>query len=160
PRSPSPPGRASEMRRTLLGAGLVVLLACAGPAPAQAPDKPADAKPVVVPFELLKTRHMAVSIKVNGKGPYRVIFDTGAPMTVLTAKVARETGLLKGVPKQPLSLFGSGGGPTRAKTMEVGALRAEDVQVVVMDHPTVKELSLALGPLEGIVGFPFFARYR
>src|SRR6516162_1305524 len=29
-----------------------------------------------------------------------------------------------------------------------------------MDHPTVEVLSRALGPVEGILGFPFFARYK
>ena len=29
-----------------------------------------------------------------------------------------------------------------------------------MDHPAIEVLSSAVGPLEGIVGFPFFARYR
>jgi S1-C subfamily serine protease len=29
-----------------------------------------------------------------------------------------------------------------------------------MDHPTVEVLSQALGPVEGILGFPFFARYK
>ena len=141
------------MRRA---AGAVVLLfAVAVPALPQGADKP-----VVVPFELLATKHMAVRIKVNGKGPYRVIFDTGAPMTVLTNKVAREAGLLQGAAKPTLSLFGTSGGPVKIAALEVGPLRAKDVPAIVMDHPTVKELSLGLGPLEGIVGFPFFARYR
>ena len=38
-----------------------------------------DTAAKTVPFELLKTRHIVVSIKINGKGPYRVIFDTGSP---------------------------------------------------------------------------------
>jgi hypothetical protein len=29
-----------------------------------------------------------------------------------------------------------------------------------MDHPTVQVLSDILGPIEGIIGFPFFAQYR
>ena len=30
---------------------------------------------------------------------------------------------------------------------------------MVMDHPTVAAISEALGPVEGLIGFPFFARY-
>ena len=41
------------------------------------------ARPVSVPFELLKSGHMAVQVKVNGKGPYWLIFDTGAPTSLL-----------------------------------------------------------------------------
>jgi hypothetical protein len=116
-------------------------------------------KPVAVPFELLKTKHMTVMIKVNGKGPYRVIFDTGAPLTLLNNRVAKESGLLKNVPRPLFSPFGAAG-PTVIETLEVGELKTKDVPVMIMDHPTVEAISQALGPIDGIVGFPFFARYR
>jgi hypothetical protein len=120
----------------------------------------AAAKPVAVPFESLRTRHMAVMIKVNGKGPYRVIFDTGAPVVLLNNKVARESGVLPKDFTPPLfQLFGTAG-EFNIKTLEIGALKAENVMTVVMDHPTLEAASKALGPLDGIVGFPFFARYR
>ena len=72
------------MTRLTLTAVLVLL--------ATLPARADDAKPAVVPFELLKTKHITLDIKVNGKGPYRVIFDTGAPMTVLNNKLAKEAG--------------------------------------------------------------------
>jgi hypothetical protein len=118
-----------------------------------------DAKPVTVPFELLKTKHMTVMIKVNGKGPYRVIFDTGAPVTVLNNKIAKESGLLKNVKRPVFSLFGAAG-QVKAETLAVGDLEAKDQPVIVMDHPTVEAISQVLGPIDGIVGYPFFARYR
>jgi hypothetical protein len=121
-------------------------------------DAPA-AKPVTVPFELLKTGHMTVMVKVNGKGPYKLIFDTGAPITLLTNKVAKEAGLLKGVRQPAFSLFGAVG-DVKVKSLEVGGQKAEDVAAMVMDHPTVEAISKAFGPIEGIVGFPFFARFK
>src|SRR5262249_457786 len=48
-----------------------------------------EVKTVTVPFELLKTQHMVVEAKINGKGPYRLIFDTGAPVNLLNNKVAK-----------------------------------------------------------------------
>ncbi|CAN5454931.1 hypothetical protein BH10PLA2_BH10PLA2_13100 [soil metagenome] len=125
---------------------------------ADTPDK----QPVTVPFEMLVTRHMAVQIKVNGKGPYRVIFDTGAPISLLSSKVAKESGLAKGGGNSLFSLGSLFGGvePTKAKTLQVGDLEAKNVPVIIMDHPTVEVLASILGPIEGIVGFPFFARYR
>jgi hypothetical protein len=141
------------MKRHLIAAlGVLVLVA------ATCADEP-KAKPVAVPFELLKTKHMTVQIKVNGKGPYRVIFDTGAPVTVLNNKIAKESGLLRGAKKPAIGLFG-GGGQATAETLQVGDLVARDVPVIVMDHPTVAAVSRVLGPIDGIVGFPFFARYR
>jgi membrane-associated protease RseP (regulator of RpoE activity) len=135
---------------------IVALVILAGGLSADTPAS--EAKPVAVPFELLKSGHMAVMVKVNGKGPYRVIFDTGAPVTLLNNKIAKEADLKKDA-KQTLPLFGMGG-QTTIKELEVGDLKAEGVSAIIMDHPTVNALSAALGPIEGIVGFPFFARYK
>ena len=69
---------------------VVALLALASLARAETPPKSeTTAKPVTVPFELLKSGHMAVQVNVNGKGPYRLIFDTGAPITLLNNKIAK-----------------------------------------------------------------------
>ncbi len=124
-----------------------------------APDT-ATSKPVTVPFDLLVTKHMVVEIKVNGKGPYRVIFDTGAPVSLLNSKVAKEAGLIDKNAARPLfNLFGPVE-QTKIKALEVGDLTARGVPVIVMDHPTVEVISQILGPIEGIIGFPFFARYK
>jgi hypothetical protein len=144
----------------------LVLLAglAAFPAAATGQDTPdkkaADEKPVVVPFELLKSRHMALEVKLNGKGPYRLIFDTGAPMNLINNKIAKESGVLSAKAKRPaFGMFGMMG-QHEIKTLEIGGTKLENVQVVVMDHPTVAAIAQALGPIDGIVGFPFFARYR
>src|SRR5437763_829348 len=129
------------------GALLAGLLTGGMSAPAAPAAAPA-AKAVTVPFELLKTGHMAVMVKVNGKGPYKLIFDTGAPITLLNNKVAREAGLLKNMKKPAISLFGSMG-EVKIPLLEVGDQKAEDVAAVVMDHPTVEAISNELGPIEG-----------
>ncbi|HZY86303.1 MAG TPA: PDZ domain-containing protein [Gemmataceae bacterium] len=131
-----------------------LLLALAPAARAEAP-----AKPVTVPFELLRSGHMAVQVKVNGKGPYRLIFDTGAPVTLLNNKVAKEAGLLKGVAAPAFTLFGAMG-DVKVRSLEVGGLEARGTSAIIMDHPVVELMAKKLGPLEGIVGFPFFARYK
>ncbi len=47
------------------------------------------------------------------------------------------------------------------KTLEVGGLSARDLPVIVLDHPTLPALGGFLGrPIDGIIGFTFFARYR
>jgi membrane-associated protease RseP (regulator of RpoE activity) len=145
-------------RRLLVGALLLLAFVGTGRADDAKKDDKADVKPVVVPFELLKSGHMATMIKINGKGPYRVIFDTGAPMNLLNTKVAKDSGLIKDGPGG-FALFG---GMTMAKmqTLEVGDLKLENASTMVMNHPTVEAISKALGPIEGIIGFPFFARYK
>jgi membrane-associated protease RseP (regulator of RpoE activity) len=109
---------------------------------------------------LLLTKHIAVKIKINNQGPYRVIFDTGSPVILLNNKVARAAGVVDKNSQPPLfSLFGATG-ESKIKSLEIGNLKAKDVPTVVMDHPTLEFAAKILGPIEGIVGFPFFARYK
>lgn len=139
-------------RKMLAGCLLVVGLVL----PVRADDL--KDKPITVPFELLKTRHMAVMMKVNGKGPYRLIFDTGSPVVLLNSKIGKQAGLVKG--KQPVFSLFNAAGQVKVEKLEIGDLAAENVAAVVMDHPTVEAISKALGPIEGIVGLPFFGRYK
>jgi hypothetical protein len=139
------------MKRT---AAVCLLLFAAGAARA---DEPAPAPALVkVPFEILKSKHMAVMVKVNGQGPFRLIFDTGAPYNLLSRKVAGAAGL--GKKKPGLALPGLG--MYKVNTLQLGDVRVENLQAMVFDHPTVKLLAKHVGPLEGIVGFSFFARYK
>ena len=126
-------------------------------------EKKADSKQaekaITVPFELLKSRHIAVQVKINGKGPFRLIFDTGAPTNLVNTKIAKDSGLVKKEDKGGFGLFGMAGAKT-IDTLEIGDAKLEKVQVMVMDHPTVAAISNALGPIEGLIGFPSFARYK
>jgi hypothetical protein len=118
-------------------------------------------KPIKVSFELLITKHMVIQVKINGKGPYRMIFDTGAPISLVNNRVARASGVITKDTRKPLfSLFGMVDETTQIKKLDIGGLKAEKVPVIVMDHPTVELMSKVLGPVEGIIGFPFFSRYR
>jgi Aspartyl protease/PDZ domain len=126
--------------------------------PLKADDKKPAEKPIVVPFELLKSRHMAVMVKVNGQGPYKLIFDTGAPTNLVNNRLAKDAGLTKKGEKASGLPFAMGGARVM-DTLEIGGVKMEKVPVMVMDHPTVKAISEALGPIDGLIGFPFFARY-
>jgi hypothetical protein len=114
---------------------------------------------ITVPFQMLPSNHMVVEAKVNGKGPYRFIFDLGAPVTLLTNKVAEEAGAIpKGAPRSP---FMGTRGPGEVKSLAFGDLVAEDVPVIIMDHPVLGALGgLFQRPLSGIIGYTFWARYR
>ena len=145
-------------RRAFLWCALVAVIAWPTYADAPKSDKP-EVKPVTVPLEVLKTKHLAIQVKINGKGPYRMIFDTGAPVTLVSSKVAKESGMIgKDAKGPPIPLFGAMG-QFPIQSLEVGTLKAEKVPAMVMDHPAVTALSRVTGPLEGIIGYPFFARY-
>jgi hypothetical protein len=150
------------MIRVILLTGLLALgftsLLAADDKKEEKKDK--SAKPVVVPFELLKSGHMAVDVKINGKGPFKLIFDTGAPVTLVNNKLAKKAGLLEGKGKPAFSLFGAMG-EVKIKDMDVGGAKTGDVSAMVMDHPTVELIGQKLGtPIYGLVGFPFFARFK
>jgi hypothetical protein len=126
---------------------------------AQEPAPASKTAPVTIPFELVASNHMVVEVKINGKGPFRLIFDSGAPVSLLGNKAAEESGAVaKDAPKS--FLMGMRGEGT-IKSLEVGDLLAKDVPVMILDHPTLKAIATVLGrPLDGIIGFTFFARYR
>ncbi len=48
-----------------------------------------------VSFEMLVTNHMLVDAKINGKGPFRLIFDLGAPVTLLSNRASEAAGVVK-----------------------------------------------------------------
>ncbi len=145
------------MKNLLLTAGL--FLAALAPA-ARAGDPPA--KTFKVPFEMLKTRHMVVKVKINGEPPVRLIFDTGAPYTLLGRDLAIRTEVVPKGQKPVMPLF-PGVGNYKIKTFAMGDLKAENLPTMVMDHPLIKKISEVLSKdegIDGIVGLSFFARYR
>ncbi len=119
------------MRLTFLAALTLVLFAARVSADTPGPKQP---KPVTVPFELLRSGHIVVMVKANGKGPFLLIFDTGAPMSLVNNKLAKEAGLLKGVKKPPFTMFGSMG-EVKIKTLQVGDATAEDVSAIRRVRP-------------------------
>jgi len=140
----------------------IVLVALAAAVPAVADDKP-----IVVQIELLPSKHFVVTAKLNDKGPYRFILDTGAPLTIINSKTAKAAALTK--PKKApggglLGMLNIGPTPMNVGSMQLGDVDAKDTPAMVMDHPTVQSISDAFakkyGPVEGLIGFPFFARFK
>jgi PDZ domain/Aspartyl protease len=141
------------MIRVILGACLGILgasLLQAGPFVL----KPDERKAITIPFEQLVTGHIAIQVKINGKGPYRVMFDTGAPGVMFSGKVAKESGLIS-KDARPLS-FGQYTATVKAASVQIGAFKAEGIVPQVMDHPTLVALASVIGALDGQVGMTLF----
>jgi len=45
-------------------------------------------KPFAVPYRLTPAQHILVRAKINGRGPFNLIVDTGAPILIMSRKVA------------------------------------------------------------------------
>jgi len=144
----------------MAAAALSGLALAMGQAPVDREGEGAKAdKPARVSFSMLPSNHMLVRAMLNGKGPYRLIFDLGAPITLLSNRAAESSGTVKD--DAPRSFLFSMRGEAEVAEMRVGELTAKKLPVVVFDHPALKVLGEILGqPVDGIIGFTFFARYK
>jgi len=115
--------------------------------------KKADAKTYRVPYRLTNTNHVLLRAKINGKGPYNFIVDTGAPALFVSTGVARKLGV---------NADREGWG--RFKRFEIeGGVVLEDFKGRVEDPfqlEGMNGLGLAGAELHGIIGYTVLARYR
>jgi hypothetical protein len=93
------------MTRAVAGVWIAVMATALAAAPAAAQDR------VTVPMLDYGGRPV-IELTINGAGPYRVIVDTGATNSVLDP-----------------SMTGGGTGPVTLKTLAVGSLKFDDVNV-------------------------------
>src|SRR5580693_1983219 len=62
--------------------------------PAFADDAPKPvAKSYEIPYRLTVPKHVMVRAKINGKGPFNFILDTGAPALFVSTKVCKKLGV-------------------------------------------------------------------
>src|SRR4029077_12528990 len=81
------------------------------------------------------------------------------PVTLVGKKAAEASGLIK--PGEARGFLFPVPVEGKADAFELGELTAKDVPVIVMDHPVLKALGGFFSrPLDGIIGFTFFARYK
>jgi hypothetical protein len=117
-------------------------------------------RPVIIPIEIVRSGHIAIRVSINGHGPYRFIFDTGAPMLLVSEQVARDARILPRDFERPFFTPMGDLGQFKIKSIAMGRTVQPNLQADVWNHPTVEELSRAFGRFEGLIGYPFFARYQ
>lgn len=99
--------------------------------------------------------HVLIDVKLNGRGPYRMILDTGAATTVLDADLVRDLGLESlgttriGDPSNPLA---NEVDRVLIDSVEVGGARFERVAGVGWRGPS---LTSGIGA-RGVLGLPTF----
>ncbi len=135
---------------------LAPLIACLFTSPRPGTAR-ASTPATTVPIEVMRSKHIAVQVKLNGKGPYRMVLDTGSPVTFISIPLAEDLGLVGKVEGSSAPFFRL---PTSIHSVDVGGVQVQDLTVMILDHPTIELLSQVEGPIHGIVGYSFFARFR
>jgi hypothetical protein len=135
------------------GLALILALSFLPAAPAAGAD-PDVGRSFQVPYRLTDTNHFLVRVRVNGKGPFNFLVDTGAPAVYVATETAKKVGL-----KTPGDAFWT---PLERLEIEGGATlrginaRVEDpFQLVGMNA-----LGLPGASIDGILGFTALARFR
>ena len=135
----------------------LTLALCCGLAPALVlADNPKPAERSTrfeVPYRLTDTQHVLVRAKINGKGPFNMILDTGAPAVFITKPLAKKAGVEvdeKGWGK--FNSFEVEGGPTVPKVKT----RVQDL--VQLDG--MNSMGLAGVELHGVIGYNVLAQFR
>jgi hypothetical protein len=109
-----------------------------------------DARPRLVPFRLTDTQHTLVRVKINGKGPFNFIVDTGCPVFLISEPVGKKIGLAKGwVTLDSLELEGG---------LELNKLKARVETPFQIEG--MNGMGLAGVELHGLMGYTVLAKYK
>lgn len=145
------------MLRRFFALGAIAFLA--SPALAQSPAEPAPgaAQPgetFRIPYRLTDTNHYLVRVRLNGKGPFNFLVDSGAPALYVGTEAAKKIGLEPALDDYwtALDRLDIEGGATLLKLKA----RVEDpFQLVGMNA-----LGLPGASIDGILGFTILARFK
>ncbi len=105
-----------------------------------------------LPYRLTDTKHVLVRAKINGKGPFNFILDTGAPALFVATAVCRKLGVEAD----------QGGWGTFDRFEIEGGVVLEKVRARIEDPfqlEGMNGLGLAGAELHGIIGYTVLARY-
>lgn len=151
------------MIRKLAGVGaalaLVLSLAAADAPKARAKDDGQGQKSEIgqstrVPYRLTDTNHFLVRVRLNGKGPFNFLVDSGAPALYVGTETAEAIGLKASEDDfwTPLDSLDIEGG---ARLENLKARVEDPFQLVGMNA-----LGLPGASIDGILGFTILARFR
>ena len=147
----------------LYWSALALLALCL--APPLVADTPKDALPAgvkvpgkvyQVPYRLTDTNHLMVRVKINGKGPFSLIVDTGAPLLYLAEPAAKQAGLK--VKKK------GGGEVVKLDRFEIeGGVTVPDMKCVVETPFQLKGMNafgMAGEELHGMIGYTVLSHFK
>ena len=107
-----------------------------------------------VPYRLTDTNHFLVRVRINGKGPFNFLVNSGAPALFVSTEAAKKVGLKPGQDQfwTPIDRLDLEGG---ARLDHIKARVEDPFQLVGMNA-----LGLPGATIDGILGFTILARFR
>ncbi|HZY39438.1 MAG TPA: aspartyl protease family protein [Mucilaginibacter sp.] len=122
-------------------------------------DIAGNKKRVTIPFHLVRNL-VIVQVKINNKGPFNFIMDTGAGLTIITDPTLIDSVNISN--KRILRLTGCGHGAyieayvTSALNIQIPGLTSHNVEAAILKEDRFG-LSNYLGmPIHGLLGYDFF----
>ncbi len=99
---------------------------------------------------------MTTQVKVNGKGPFTFLLDTGADTTVVSTKLAQQLGLKGTKPMEVTGFCGmEKGTQTQLSQLSLQQAQSDRVDAVILNSPVLEVVGV-----DGIVGQNVLNRYR
>jgi predicted aspartyl protease len=140
---------------------LVILCACSLPGTGEF-GAPSETKPGEIQFELAPPNGVAILIpvKINGKGPYTFVLDTGATFTCIDQPVATELKLPEWNQQVGIGIAVQNANATKlvdVDTLEVGTASAQKLKACVIE---LKNFQTAGLNIHGLLGLNFLKSYR
>jgi hypothetical protein len=134
-----------------LGLGLSLTLPSLG---AEGSKESPVGKSFRIPYKITQTNHFLVRVRINGKGPFNFLVDTGAPALFISTHAAKAAGLEENKNDfwTEVKQFDFEGGATLTNIKG----RIEDpFQLIGMNA-----LGLPGASIDGILGFTMLARFK
>ena len=141
-----------EVRLTEAKAGLALIAAFGNKdyGVVKAPQQP-------TPIPLRKALNLIFAdVKINGKGPYNFVVDTGASQTALSQKLAKDLGLSVITTTVMHGIGGSGkvdASIHRIDQLQIGDVSVGDLPVGTFDDPVISQIA------DGIIGTAMLADF-
>jgi membrane-associated protease RseP (regulator of RpoE activity) len=106
-----------------------------------------------VPYQLTETKHVLVRVKVNGKGPFNFIVDTGAPALFIGTEAAKKMGVKPD--KNGWGTFENFEIEGGIKLKEVKGRIEDPFQLIGMNKMNLPGIRY-----DGMMGYTVLAKYR
>jgi hypothetical protein len=145
----------SRRGATILFAALGIVAAITVPAGAAMPSAAASAgAAATVPYTYVDNR-IVVECRLNGRGPFAMILDTGSPSIAITPETARALWLTVHAAG---TITGAGNntaqnGKAKIATLALGDLTIRKIDADVLDLTEIRT-KLHFAHLDGIIGYP------